>query len=204
MGHKDIFLHCNLKSCIMKTWFCMLLVLFTFPVLAEVYPEADADSLIVNRFLNLDSLNAQQRREYLVEEANKMVQRYAPGYYREVEPPLIDRMIVGSKNDTISAAKMRSEHKNRAYYIVTYPHDPDYEYMHYGFSVRVYFWADNGLAFEIQDGSYGWGVVGISECWMYNDPEYVLPYKWMAPRKPRKEITREDLEKLVDSLNRAQ
>lgn len=48
-------------------------------------------------FLNLDSLGGRQCREYLVEEADKMVQRYAPEYYREIEPPLIDRMIVGSK-----------------------------------------------------------------------------------------------------------
>ena len=101
--------------------------------MARVQPEAEADSLIMKRFLNLDSLGGRQCREYLVEEADKMVQRYAPEYYREIEPPLIDRMIVGSKNDTLSAGKMRSDHEGRAYYMVTYPHDPDYEYMHAGF-----------------------------------------------------------------------
>lgn len=40
-------------------------------------------SLIMKRFLNLDSLGGRQCREYLVEEADKMVQRYAPEYYRE-------------------------------------------------------------------------------------------------------------------------
>ncbi len=86
------------------------------------------------------------------------MQRYAPEYYREIEPPLIDRMIVGSKNDTLSAGKMRSDHEGRAYYMVTYPHDPDYEYMHAGFSVRVYFWTDNGVAFWLEGGA-GWGLV---------------------------------------------
>lgn len=170
----------------MKTWACVLLVCLTFPIMAGTHPGTDADSLIVNRFLNLDSLDGRQCREYLVEEAYKMVQRYAPGYYREVEPPSIDRMIVGSKNDTISAGRMRSDHKGRAYYMVTYPHDPDYEYMHAGFAVRVYFWADNGVAFWLEGGA-GSGLVGISESWMYNDREYMLHYKREAPRKPREE-----------------
>lgn len=161
--------------------------------MARVQPEAEADSLIMKRFLNLDSLGGRQCREYLVEEADKMVQRYAPEYYREIEPPLIDRMIVGSKNDTLSAGKMRSDHEGRAYYMVTYPHDPDYEYMHAGFSVRVYFWTDNGVAFGLEGGA-GWGLVGISESWMYNDPEYILHYKWVAPRKPR-------AEKVIDYRN---
>ncbi len=184
----------------MKTLTCILLVYLTFPTLAKCPNMTPQDSLIVSEFVNLDSLTTQQRREYLVREADKMVKRYAPGFYREIELPTVNRIVVGSKNDTISAAWMRTEEAGRAYYIVTYPHDSNYEYMHMGFAAQVSFWADNGVAFEIMDGD-GYGYVDISKVEIYNDPKYVRPYQWTAPLKPRKEITIDYLHKLVDSLS---
>ena len=128
------------------------------------------DSLIVSEFVNLDSLTTQQRREYLVREADKMVKRYAPGFYREIELPTVNRIVVGSKNDTISAAWMRTEEAGRAYYIVTIPMTRITNICTWASPLRFLFWADNGVAFEIMDGD-GYGYVDISKVEIYNDPK---------------------------------
>ena len=56
---------------------------------------------------------------------------------------------------------MRREHKGRAYYLVEFPYDPNYEYFHAGFAARAYFWADTGIAFQVVFGN-GWGFEEIT------------------------------------------
>ena len=153
----------------MKTLLCFILVISTL-----------TSSLPKTR--NLDKMNEKERNEYLIKYATKVVKKHGPEYYRKEKPPVINRIIVNEKNDSISSGGMRADHEGRAYYIVTFPHDPNYEYMHAGFAARVFFWADTGIAFTVMFGN-GWGYTEIDQPEKYKNEKRVMPYKWEDPKK---------------------
>ena len=77
---------------------------------------------------------------------------------------------------------MRREHKGRAYYLVEFPYDPNYEYFHAGFAARAYFWADTGIAFQVVFGN-GCGFVEIDQPEKYKDQERIMEYERQPPKK---------------------
>ena len=70
----------------------------------------------------------------------------------------------------------------RAYYLVEFPYDPNYEYFHAGFAARVYFWADTGIVFQVVFGN-GWGFVEIDQPEKYKDQERIMEYERQPPKK---------------------
>ena len=82
----------------------------------------------------------------------------------------------------MSAGWMRREHKGRAYYLVEFPYDPNYEYFHAGFAARIYFGADTGIAFQVVFGN-GWGFVEIDQPEKYKDQERIMEYERQPPKK---------------------
>ena len=66
---------------------------------------------------------------------------------------------------------MRREHKGRAYYLVEFPYDPNYEYFHAGFAARVYVFGN------------GWGFVEIDQPEKYKDQERIMEYERQPPKK---------------------
>ena len=93
----------------------------------------------------------------------------------------VDFFVIGVR-DSISAGWMRREHKGRAYYLVEFPYDPNYEYFHAGFAARVYFWADTGIVFQVVFGN-GWGFVEIDQPEKYKDQERIMEYERQPPKK---------------------
>lgn len=72
--------------------------------------------------------------------------------------------------------------RGRAYYLVEFPCDLNYEYFHVEFAARVYFWADTGIAFQVVFGN-GWGFVEIDQPEKYKDQERVMKYERQPPKK---------------------
>ena len=130
---------------------------------------------------NLDQMKEKERVEYLKKSSKKVVKQYGPDYYRKVKPLIIERIVIGVR-DSISAGWMRREHKGRAYYLVEFPYDPNYEYFHAGFAARVYFWADTGIAFQVVFGN-GWGFVEIDQPEKYKDQERIMEYERQPTKK---------------------
>ena len=153
----------------MKTLICFIF----FAVLSTtVYSQKDT---------NLDQMKEKERVEYLKKNSKKVVKQYGPDYYRKVKPLIIERIVIGVR-DSISAGWMRREHKGRAYYLVEFSHDPNYEYFHAGFAARVYFGADTGIAFQVVFGN-GWGFVEIDQPEKYKDQERIMEYERQPPKQ---------------------
>lgn len=157
---------------------CIVMVLTALPGVAQSWNMEP---------INLDTLTAEKRRAYLTETADSVVKRFGPGYYRKVKPHVIRRIVVGEPTDTLSSGRMRLEHEGRAYYVVDYPYDENYEFFNWGYAARVFIWADTGEAYSVIFG-HGWGYFGISDPEIYNDSTYVVPYEWEPPRKQRRAI----------------
>ena len=82
----------------------------------------------------------------------------------------------------MSAGWMRRGHKGKAYYLVEFPYDPNYEYFHAGFAARIYFGADTGIAFQVVFVN-GWGFVEIDQPEKYKDQERIMEYERQLPKK---------------------
>lgn len=70
----------------------------------------------------------------------------------------------------------------RAYYIVCFPYDKNYELFALGYAAEVIIWADTGVAYSIMFGNYG-GFFNIDKPYVYNDSTKVVPYDWYPPLK---------------------
>ena len=105
---------------------------------------------------------------------------------------------MANKTDSVTTYQMAKEHRGRAFYLVTYPYDPNQEHFHSGYSAKVWVWADNGVAFSIMFGN-GWGYCNLDKPFRNEELKYVMPYKWSPPRKQNREDSQEGTGKTQES-----
>ena len=118
-------------------------------------------SVLILSFLSIyataqdfDKMPILKRDSILIELARKDVKKYAPGYYREFETPVIERFVIPYNPVDDYATDIDFGTKvGRVFYRVTFPYDTNKEYFQNGMSSAVDRWADGGRLKSVMPGN---------------------------------------------------
>jgi len=113
---------------------------------------------------NLDSMSQQQRDSLLITRARKVIELYAPEYYREDVKPIVTRgeFVFDGKTHCFGDAPDVFRTGTRVYYIVYFGYDKTKETHHKDYLAHVNFWSDESGKPNSIDFINGCGL-GLSE-----------------------------------------
>jgi hypothetical protein len=125
---------------------------------------------------HLGEMPQKQRDSLLVAIAKEVVMKYGPDYYREYQPPLIEREQISPKGEFNPSGEMAG----RFFYRVIFPYDKTQEKLEEQFAARVTIWEDTGKPVSVYFGN-GWGRE-VREGWLTDDTIEPTPYEEMFIR----------------------
>lgn len=121
---------------------------------------------------NLDKMPKAEREALLLKKAKELVLRHGPGYWREYQPPIIERYEMPTSGYPIG------KNIGRDFYSVNIPFDPQKERFNYKYAASVTFWADTGEPRVIMFGNgKGFSLDKDDEKRTKSDQVEVMPFQ---------------------------
>jgi hypothetical protein len=155
---------------------------------------------------NLAKMSRERRNTYLMALAKEVVLKFGPDYYRDEQPPIIERKQIPFEGDLTERKKVGAAY-GRWYYLVSYPSDTANETLEWDYAAKVEIWENSGQPFGV---TFGNGIgYWIYKNWRTDDTiepiqyeEAIDPRRTLIPYEEAEHVEKYGMPKTLDELVR--